>query len=69
MKHAAGPWCGQDTVPLDPKALIVLQVADMRDGRSRYMLVHFVRGHWVFPDRSRLSELYVPVRWAQLATE
>jgi len=54
---------------LDPKALIVLQVADMRDGRSRYMLVHFVRGHWVFPDRSRLSELYVPVRWAQLATE
>jgi hypothetical protein len=54
---------------VDPKALIVLQVADMRDGRSRYMLVHYVRGQWVFPDRSRLSELHVPVRWAQLATE
>jgi hypothetical protein len=68
MESAAGPWRSPVEVPEDPRALILLQVADMRDGRSRYVLVHFVNGYWTFPDRSRLSELQVAVRWSKVNT-
>lgn len=68
MDHAAGPWRSAEEVPDDARTLILLQVADMRDGRSRYLLVHHVNGQWTFPDRSRLSELQVVVRWAVVDT-
>jgi len=61
---AAGPWQPIGTPPTDPRQLILLQVTDKRDQRSRYFLVHWVRDRWVFPDRSHLSDVQVPIRWA-----
>jgi len=68
MQQAAGPWRSPEEVPDDPRTMILLQIADMRDGRSRYVLVHYMNGFWTFPDRSRLSELQVAVRWAAVNT-
>lgn len=64
MNTAAGPWQNVAEPPTDPKQLILLQVKDKRDERVRYLLVHRVRDRWVFSDRSHLSDLQVPMRWA-----
>lgn len=64
METAAGPWQPKDQPPTDPKQLILLQVTDKRDERVRYLLVHRVRDRWVFPDRSHVSDLLAPLRWA-----
>lgn len=64
VHHAAGPWQPIGSAPTDPRQLILIEVKDKRDQRSRYMLVHWVRERWVFPDRSHLSDTQVPQRWA-----
>ena len=61
---AAGPWQPIGSPPPDPKQLVLIEVKDKRDQRSRYMLVHWVRDRWVFPDRSHLSDMQMPQRWA-----
>ncbi|MBK9148309.1 MAG: hypothetical protein IPM12_10915 [Flavobacteriales bacterium] len=62
--NAAGPWMPPFEVPDDPKRRCLLQVRHFKTSELRLFLAKYARSHWVFPDRSWLSNEWEVLRWA-----
>lgn len=62
--HATGPWMPPYEVPDDAKRYCLLEARHFKNAEMRLYLAKFVRGHWVFRDRSWLSNEWEVLRWA-----